>query len=382
YALTSQTTDLCTLFANKKVYVDLFLYDVKNRNLIDASVFDNEYITVIEISYTNTLKTLYHARYINRIISSFYQPPVLYNGVVNELATIVSTIQYDYFIGIEKKGFLCASILNEKLGGAFSKIIYYSLELYHEDYGDEINAMYYGRFKQVRALEIKHYAQCDVVLIQDEQRAQVINTYNAHAHKQCIYFPIATFKTAINTASPNYFNVPEGIKTILLFGHLSRFTNELLDISTQLYANNYMLVLHGYGISKEAKNRINNEKLPVILSEKLVTQAELQTLVSHANYGLALYSNDNANNRLTAYSSNKLAIYTRVGVPIISFNNESYLHLFNQYKCGECITHISELPAIVSTMELNYATYKANSLSAYDAFFDIEKSFNTVFNQL
>ena len=87
--------------------------------------------------------------------------------------------------------------------------------------------------------------------------------------------------------------------------------------------------------------------------------------IAMADIGLAIYTSQADNDRLIAFSSHKLAIYARCGIPYISFDNESYPPLDDIARWGERIRHVCEIGDAVNKISASYPDYAAAAASAY-----------------
>jgi hypothetical protein len=54
--------------------------------------------------------------------------------------------------------------------------------------------------------------------------------------------------------------------------------------------------------------------------------------------------------------------------------NESFEKLFNEFKCGEMIDELNDIPRIVLKISNNYENYSLEAKNAYSRFYDFNKN--------
>lgn len=296
---------------------------------------------------------------------------IIQRSILKKSRKLIKHYDYLCFIGIEKKGLIWAGKLSEEIN---VPLIYYSLELYVEDHPVGKKNIY------LRAVEKKYHQIAKATIVQDEMRADVLLRFNEITETELIYIPVSVRGEIVRSKS-DYFYKKFGInkrkKIILFFGVIgkTRYVPELAKIANSL-GNEFIMVFHGFGdmdYIEKLKKMAKSDNL--LFSLDLVPDDRIQEIISSAHVGIALYSNDTFNDRLTAFSSQKIALYLRAGVPIITFNNENYQKLMKCFYCGELINRIEELPISVRKIMDNYSFYKNNAYSAYDSFYNFDKNF-------
>ncbi|QPK63424.1 hypothetical protein IVG45_21930 [Methylomonas sp. LL1] len=271
--------------------------------------------------------------------------------------------KYDIFIGVEKIGLIIAWILNRRIETPY---IYYSLELYIDDH-DEIN-----NFNYLRKSEIKANKHALATIIQDHLRAKALEIANKLTSHHFIYLPIG--------ASEPLAKLPYKARTfrenilldrfvILFVGILTfhRRIDELIPIAEALQDNEH-LYLHGPSfLSIEQFKSTQN----LTISQKTLSEDELYALVESSDIGVALYRDEPINDRLTAFSSHKIALYLKYAKPIIVPRNESYKELMGLYECGEMINNITDLPEAVRKIRHNYEHYSRQAILAFNHLYNL-----------
>jgi hypothetical protein len=101
------------------------------------------------------------------------------------------------------------------------------------------------------------------------------------------------------------------------------------------------------------------------ITTDLLPEDALARFVREFDIGLALYSTTNINDRITAFSSQKIASYFSENKPIITFRSESYEALFAEYACGVMLSSLGELPQAVDRIMSNYSMYTSEAKRAF-----------------
>ncbi|HNZ26109.1 MAG TPA: hypothetical protein PLG34_01145 [Spirochaetota bacterium] len=270
-------------------------------------------------------------------------------------------------IGIEKKGVIYGGIISQILK---KPLLYYSLELYTDEHPNNRNNLI---AQKILELEKKYHKISIATIIQDEDRADFLYNNNLIDDKNVkIIIPVYN-KGKIIEKRTNYFydkfNINKDKKIILYFGVINKYRN-INEIINNANREDYILLLHGL-ISNDYYNSINKEK-NIIISKDMVEESKIFDLISSCHIGLAIYRQDIVNDRLTVFSSTKIAQYLKCGIPIIGWNNSNYQKLFNEFKCGELINSFESLDNAISTILKNYDEYKSNAFAAYNKYYNID----------
>jgi glycosyltransferase involved in cell wall biosynthesis len=152
-----------------------------------------------------------------------------------------------------------------------------------------------------------------------------------------------------------------------------RYTRKLIRAAAALPPE---LALHLHGpVYDTPTRRLIEGPLPpnVRCTTHVVPESELPRLLAGADVGLALYRCENANDRLTAYSSQKVALYLRAGLPIMTFRNDTYAELFSRFRCGEMVDDLGELGAAARRILDDYPAYSAAACAAFADIYHLDR---------
>jgi glycosyltransferase involved in cell wall biosynthesis len=291
--------------------------------------------------------------------------------IISKSKDIVRESMYQCFIGVEKKGLIWAGYLSKICK---CPLIYYSLELYCEDHPDIEDYSY------LRREEKKYHRRCRATIIQDSLRAKTLLKYNEVENCSIIYFPISIRGPLVTRRSDYFYDkyrLNNAKKILLYFGLIQdeRFSGDLVRMAA-LFKGELVLVLHGFGDQAYLTylgSIADTER--VKLSLDFVPEERIVDVIASATIGLALYQNNNSNDRLAAFSSVKVANYLQCGVPIIAFESESFRKLLNAHRCGEMINSIDEIGQKTSMILRDYDSYREQAFIAFKLYYDFDQNF-------
>jgi glycosyltransferase involved in cell wall biosynthesis len=297
-----------------------------------------------------------------------------YRTVFEHLAA--SRDDYVALVGIEKIGFVFSGLIGQRLG---LRYVYYSLELYFHE----------PDYRSILQLEKQCHRNAAATIVQDSLRATALLQNNGALDQPVVYLPVS-----VGPAEPpretkywhKRFDLTQDARIVLYFGMLSadRRLPQLISAWRQC-PSEYILILHGYGYGYEhelAKYCRELNVRNVFISTELVPEAELPNLISSADLGYCVYDNDNINDRLTAFSSQKVALFMRAGVPIITAHNESYCRLFDSSPCGVAVPNLESLPDAIHLIMAKHEYYGNGALAAYAKHFSFETNFHNIVSHL
>ncbi|MEJ2452105.1 MAG: hypothetical protein P8047_15830 [Gammaproteobacteria bacterium] len=373
WPLQVHTTNLALKLAEAGIQVDIYLYacDTSLEKPSALSKHPNARFFIFDNN-----KSLV-SRVVNRIVRDSrkilgfpYRRAKTMLAVVDRTLKCIGSSKYDYFIGIEKAGLIWAGKLSEQLGVPY---LYYSLELYIEGH-PAVNGE--SKFASIRSEEKTYHARAAGTIIQDALRSKVLFESNGIKTQNTIYIPVSVSGKRVTEKSHflhDRLGIPITKKIILYMGMIAarRGINEMMQCATRLLED-YVIVFHGPVFSEFATD--DNCGGKVYFSLGMVSSEDIPRLISSAHIGIAIYENSNANERLTAFSSEKIAYYVQSGLPIIVRHNESYDMLMSKYRCGVQVEHIHQLPKAVEKIDGDYACYRKNAFAAFDHYYSFDNN--------
>jgi glycosyltransferase involved in cell wall biosynthesis len=303
-------------------------------------------------------------------------------GLVDRASNFMAGKQYRCLIGVEKKGLIWAGLLAERLGVPF---FYYSLELYTDD-GDYWRIITGDRFTYncLRLGERLHHRKAAATIIQDPDRARVLfDDTGVDLSKAAVYYVPVSVRGDAKTARTQWLQqslaIPSNRKIILYFGQIweGRYVIELAQVA-QRFPEDWVLVLHGEaigGVVEKIKEIDQGQK--VYLSLQMVPSEQIPEVIASADIGLLFYSDRSHNERLTAFASEKMALYMQCGVPFLAFDYPGFRHLAEE-KCGRVVRRIEELPETIAAILKNQDQFRQNAFRAFTKHYDFARNFEKV----
>jgi glycosyltransferase involved in cell wall biosynthesis len=310
---------------------------------------------------------------------------ILPKGTLSDSIEIIIKRKYDCLIGIEKNGLIWAGKIAEKLN---IPLIYYSLELYTDEYYEYFKSKTFY-IKRIRYFEAKYHKKSVATIIQDRNRAEALFKGNKTelSEDKIAYLPISlmgpTYKKSSSFLCQLFKEKVDKKRIILYFGIITenRFCYELSMISRH-FQEDWILILHGEIdpkiYDKIQKINIDCSSPKILISSSLVPYNQIEDLVASADIGLVFYSPELLNDRFTIFSSEKIALYFKCGVPIIGFNYEGYKELIENEQCGATIEKIEEIPDAIRKILSSYPAFKKNAYRVFKDYYQYERNFVNV----
>jgi len=281
----------------------------------------------------------------------------MYNAIMKR----VSQKTYDYTIGIEEAGLVIAHQVLPDV-----PLLYYSLELYYEDYPKHaFRKSLYGRF--LKKFQRQAFAYVDAVIIQDEDRAFKLfeDMHQIYIPTKVLYFPVSYLGAAMwqrdSLLRDRFPSI--GNRTILLQAGsivLARYAAELMSAAHSCPPD-MAVVFHGK-FDKASKEMAENTPCYVSMP---VPFDMLERIPASADIGLVFYPDWNDNDRFTAHASGQLALFLKCGVPVIVRRATSLYRLIKTYDCGVAVDSASEIFDAARIILANYEAYCQRALQCF-----------------
>ena len=383
---TSYYFNLIIGFANKNDTVSVFTHDayekyyslrnLKHKNINIFKIYDSS--TLINRLNKNIIRII--KNYINSNFRININAPIIISEkTLNSSARIIKNLsKFDLAIGCEKKGLIWAGTL---FRNTRTKLFYYSLELYDDHHYSFINDI---SFSKLREQEIKYHKTCDATIIQDQQRCDYLYKVNSINQQPSLFLPVS-ISQKINLVEDNYlynkFQIKQK-KILLYFGSINdeRKSYDIAKTFLTMRNDDFILIFNGYGEENYLKEILNISNNKIYVSKAL--EMHIDSLINDAYIGLVTYEYRSINDKLTVYSSEKLAYYLKHSKPFIAFHNEQYHEFIENYKCGVLIKNLSEFELAVAQIQTNYILYQAETKRAFEDIYCFENRFNVLHKEI
>lgn len=294
----------------------------------------------------------------------------------------ISGKSYMALIGIDMSGFLPCSYVAKKMN---TPVVYYNMELFQEKNCKDNRALL------SKALEIKCSQKCWFTVIQSRERAQVYMKENKISEDSIRYLTIATCGQPI-TETGDYFRKKFHLsKDQIIVLYAGNIIDWAMCYETVQSVSNWpekcVLVLHTWrkDIEKtEYFKKIVKESDPkkVYFSTTPVEYEKLPNILSSADIGLLFYRPIDENFTEIGSSSNKIAQYVQVGLPLIANDFPSIRKIFQKYKSGVCVSSPDKIGVALIKVFEDYDSYRRGAFRSYEEHYNFPKAFAPILSEL
>lgn len=319
---------------------------------------------------SGTLRSWHRLRKVCRRLSLSIRPKksLLDRNTRINLSSFIDYYNPELVIAIDKGGAALGAICKANK----FKLVYYSLELY-------IRQSAIIRSDQVmRALwQLEHSTSQSFssLIIQDKRREKVLLSDLGLSSLSTFHLPICEEDTQLKY-TPTYwhvkYNLHEDAKILLYFGVI-RSERGCVQVATMAkdLPPGWIMIFHG-PCNKKTEHAIFDASAgrEMYVSSDIVNRDEIDELICSCSAGLVAYLPDEINDRLTGLSSEKIALFTKHGKPIVALNYTSYEHL-REYEAAVLIDDWSEMGTAVRQIQQNIDAYSKNARNLFKLKYDI-----------
>jgi hypothetical protein len=254
-----------------------------------------------------------------------------------------------------------------------SNIVYFDLELRMENDS--------GWEEKVKLLkEEKIFHKIKKVIIQSEERLSIFKNQYHLANFENFLFPVCiSAKGLPNGKLINLHNLLDINKDQKIVVHVGGILEELEIfemIKEMIKISYYHFVFIGYADSKYLEYINNNLSLEDsnvhFINPNFDTPDELEQLISSSFAGIAWYKDLSLNMTTAVLSSGKIALYTKVGLPVITNNYESFASLLKIYNFGIGISSLIDLNSALKYLEINFDLFSKNSKVLFNQKYNLD----------
>jgi glycosyltransferase involved in cell wall biosynthesis len=232
---------------------------------------------------------------------------------------------------------------------------------------------------------------CYLTIVQDKRRAELLRADNNLERESIICVPDAGLGKAYRAKGnllQEMCGIPQEKKVLLYAGYMAPWAMCLeMAEAAQNWRDDFVLVLHSW-----QEDIVNNPYITqirrltqtrkVYLSLKQVDWQKMPELVSSADIGLALYQNLGEARSEIGHSSNKLAQYLQMGLPVITTDYPSLRDVIDRYQCGACGSGPDSIEPLAEMIFDDYERYRANAFRCYENEYDFSMYFRKVIERI
>jgi glycosyltransferase involved in cell wall biosynthesis len=308
--------------------------------------------------------------------------------IVEFYEKIANQIDEDFvcLIGVEPFGLIAATLAADaSTKGKSVPVIYYDQELLLE------KECHTAESRILKILERMCNRMCRFTIIQDERRAAYLRDDNNLEAESIVCVPVSGLGKAYRAKGnllQEMCGIPQEKKVLLYAGYMAPWAMCLeMAEAAQNWRDDFVLVLHSWqeDIVRHpyiTQIRRLTQTRKVYLSLKQVDWQKMPELVSSADIGLAFYQNLGENFREIGHSSNKLAQYLQMGLPVITTDYPSMRDVIDRYQCGACGSGPDSIEPLAEMIFNDYERYRANAFRCYENDYDFSKHFRKVIERI
>lgn len=329
-------------------------------------------------------KVLYE-RILKRVPSNIYEYAFIYDlHTLNYLRFLKLSVDesFTHLITFEFIGLAMADLIAME-----QKLIYYNMELIRYELCPN------NRMRSMKILEKKSISRLEHIIMPNIERAKVFSDEYGYDLDKIKILPICSVGDSL-VKRTDYFRKKFKIskeKTIVLYS-----TNILpwamcheIVKSVHSWSKEFVLVLHGWDnidtkYYKDMKKF--SQDLPVYFSTTYFDYDEFPSVLASADIALLFYSPfyrpGDENFSEIAGSSNKLAEYLKVSLPIIAHAGHSLKTFVESSNIGLFVDSIEDMPLALLKIKQDYDLYRTSCISFYNNHFRFDYLFDTIYEDI
>lgn len=285
------------------------------------------------------------------------------------LVKLFGAKRYGAILGVDPFGIILADMLNQR---ARRPLVYLSFELMFME--EVINT----EEEYLKYLELAACERTALVLIQDEERGEVLCRENALPWEKLALVPAAPAPQHVPRSDRLRLTlgIPPEKRIVLHCGNLDSWASrDDLEEMVSYWPDEYCLVLHHAAqpstmLARHVKKMTGTGK--VFVSDEPVAREELVNLVASANFGLVpykpvperWYTGNNLHH--LGFSSGKMSYFAMCGLPILARTLPVFDREFANYPCGRVYHRLAETGQLLKEMDRDYARLSKTARSFYE----------------
>ncbi|MFD1736786.1 hypothetical protein ACFSCX_09420 [Bacillus salitolerans] len=373
YVVDNNSDKWGSYFINHKIYNPSKIH-TENRSEVFILVASSYYSEIKQQLEDNGFK---EGENFDNILN-LLEAQMFENYTTEKTIQYINGKEYSYFVGFEKIGMIWAGIISKNYNIPY---MYYSLELYTSDH-----PMWEpGRYRLLHNVEKHFHNQACATIIQDKSRRDVLFKDNDIVEQETLYVTVSIREEV--KKSENYFDrkykiSPSKIK-VLYWGMIAenRYCDEIIKVAQEL-DEGYQFIIHGIYYDEGYYNYLKtlDKKNKVVFSTELLSVESKQVVIDSVDIGLCFYKEAPLNDKLTVYSSEKIARFLQSGKPIITFDYDNYKIAIDEGEFGTYISSIKQMSTALDELVKNYEYYSINARKIYQEKYNFINQFKKVIN--
>lgn len=293
--------------------------------------------------------------------------------------------RYAAVIGIEGGG-LTAACRAVELWQPATPVICYNMELQQHNW-----SMHPGEHL-TKHLETICVRRCRFTVIADENRGAVFARANGVDPSTLRYLPVSTAGEPVISRTRFFqerFQFPDETVIVLYAGNITSQWAMGYEVvqSVRHWPNRCVLVMHSWrrDIAHDPyfqQIRAAADPQRVFFSLEPVPSEQVPGVLSSAHIGLAFYRPLDENCTEIGSSSNKLAQYARVGLPVITNRLPSIEKIFGRFGSGRCVDDPQDTGPALEIVLKDYERYRQGAFASYQGHYDFSVHFAPLLREI
>jgi glycosyltransferase involved in cell wall biosynthesis len=300
------------------------------------------------------------------------------------LKSKVAEERYFAVVGVEPLGLLLSYLALDSMGGEAPHLVYLNLELLQHE-----NSMTV-KDHLLKDAEITCSRRADFTIIPDAKRGRVFAKENGIDEARLRYLTVSACGDAVRTKG-NYlrelFDIPPEMRIALYTGNIveTMMCREVVE-SVDRWPGDCVLVLHTWRRDIESSPYYRElvkiaDAARVYFSTEPVAYERLPELLSSADIGLMFYKPINANFSEVGSSSNKIAQYVQVGLPVIANNLPSIGRIFDKYGNGICVDDPGDMGNAIREVFEHYEEMREGAFRCFKEHYNFTRAFEPLLRE-
>jgi hypothetical protein len=297
------------------------------------------------------------------------------------IRAIIEKVAPDVVVLVER---LALGVFPTKKFGSSAKVYYSSMEIYGDDH-PHMNATQKNVNRWKNYFLRKKINLVDYLIIQDSSRDHLFRK-NFNFTGKSLYLPISVLGNHDRAQSDflhRYLDLKPGTKILLQYGSISdkRLTDKLLENIHQL-PDDMVVVLHGLSGAYFRRRYRSQIGKKIFFTDFLVPNRLIHLIIKSADIGICTYTDDNDNDILTLFSSDKMARFMQFGVPVIvSKHTEAFSQFVTENNIGVSTDKFADLGIGVDIILKNRDKMSERSNDIFESYYNYSNNFVKIFNQ-
>ena len=261
-----------------------------------------------------------------------------------------------------------------------TRLIFWSQDFFAPDH-PWMDSYWIRRLVRENRKDIK---KCDLIIIQDHNRAAVLDSILKSHDIPKFYLPVSLQADAFYEADAKRrcSRAIDRKITLMQLGSIDPGRNShLLVDAYQKMPDNIFLILKG-SLAGQIQTLVEKAIRKPSVYPKSTTFKDMREILNQADIGIIGGGAKDLNSYFFSMASGQLAEYSRLGIPVIVLDIEELGDFIDKNKCGLSISNVSQLDCAIQQIVQGYDNYSRSAHNTFRKFFDIELYRESLINEI